>query len=152
MPALQETWAQSLGWEDPLEEGTAIHSSILAWRIPRTEDPGWLQFMGLQRVGHDWVTNTFTLLYEVSLCFIWSSGGEGSKKKGWDLSFLLFLWYRYDTAPNILYTVSRWCFIVLIYDIHQYGIAIVILAFVAIPEAKSIRLWRCLTLMQWKQS
>ena len=53
MPALQETWAQSLGWEDPLEEGTAIHSSILAWRIPRTEDPGWLQFMGLQRVGHD---------------------------------------------------------------------------------------------------
>ena len=41
-----ETWVQSLGWEDPLEEGMAIHSSILAWRIPRTEEPGGLQSMG----------------------------------------------------------------------------------------------------------
>ena len=45
-PAVQETWVQSLGWEDPLEKGTAIHSSILAWRIPRTEEPGRLQSMG----------------------------------------------------------------------------------------------------------
>ena len=45
---------QSLCWEDPLEEGTATHSSILAWRIPRTEEPGGLQSIGLQRVGHDW--------------------------------------------------------------------------------------------------
>ena len=52
-PAMQETWIQSLGWEDPLEKGTATHSSILARRIPWTEDPGGLQFMGLQRVGHD---------------------------------------------------------------------------------------------------
>ena len=44
---------QSLGWEDPLEEGTAAHSSVLAWRIPWTEEPGGLQCMGLQRVGHD---------------------------------------------------------------------------------------------------
>ena len=44
---------QSLGWEDPLEEGTATHSSILDWRIPRTEEPGGLQSMGSQRVGHD---------------------------------------------------------------------------------------------------
>ena len=44
---------QSLGWEDPLGEGTATHSSILAWRIPWTEEPGGLQSMGLQRVGHD---------------------------------------------------------------------------------------------------
>ena len=43
----------SLGQEDPLEEGMAIHSSILAWRIPWTEDPGRLQFMGLHSVGHD---------------------------------------------------------------------------------------------------
>ena len=40
LPAMQETWVQSLGWEDPLEKGTAIHSSILAWRIPWTEEPG----------------------------------------------------------------------------------------------------------------
>ena len=50
-----ETWVQSLGWEDPLEKGTATHSSILAWRIPRTKEPGGLQAMGLQRVArpHD---------------------------------------------------------------------------------------------------
>ena len=52
-PAMQETQVQSLGWEDPLEEGKATHSSILAWRIPGTEEPGRLQSMGLQRVRHD---------------------------------------------------------------------------------------------------
>ena len=53
LPAMRETWVRSLGWEDPLEEGMATHSSILAWRIPWTEEPGALQSMGLQRVGHD---------------------------------------------------------------------------------------------------
>ena len=48
-----ETQVQSLGWGDPLEEGTATHSSILAWRIPWTEEPGGLQSMGSQRVGDD---------------------------------------------------------------------------------------------------
>ena len=52
--AMWETWVGNLGWEDPLKEGMASHSSILAWRIPWTEEPGWLQSMGLQRVGHDW--------------------------------------------------------------------------------------------------
>ena len=50
-PAMWETWVQSLGWEDPLEEGMATHSSILAWRIPQTEEAGRLQSIGLQRVG-----------------------------------------------------------------------------------------------------
>jgi len=50
--ARQETWVRSLGWEDPLEEGMATHSSILAWRIPWTEEPDGLQSMGLHRVGH----------------------------------------------------------------------------------------------------
>ena len=59
-PAMQETWVRSLGWEDLLEEGMATHSSILAWRIPWTEETGRLQSMGLQRVGHDWATNAFT--------------------------------------------------------------------------------------------
>ena len=49
---MQETRAQSLGWEGPLEEGVVTHSSILAWRIPWTEDPGGLHSMGSQRVGH----------------------------------------------------------------------------------------------------
>ena len=53
LPAMQETWVQSLGWEDPLEEGMATHSSILAWRIPWTEDPGGIQSMGSQSIGHD---------------------------------------------------------------------------------------------------
>ena len=48
-----ERWVQSLGWEDPLEEGMATHSSILAWRTPWTDEPGELQFMGSQRVGYD---------------------------------------------------------------------------------------------------
>ena len=47
-PAMQEMWVPSLGWEDPLEKGMATHSSILAWRIPQTEEPGRLQSMGLQ--------------------------------------------------------------------------------------------------------
>ena len=53
LPAMQETWFQSLGWEDPLEKGMATHSSILAWRIPWTEEHGRGYSMGSQRVGHD---------------------------------------------------------------------------------------------------
>ena len=52
-PATQETQVQSLGWEDPLEKDMATHSSILAWEIPWAEEPGGLQSMGSQRVGHD---------------------------------------------------------------------------------------------------
>ena len=50
-PAMRETWVRPLGWEDPLEKGTATHSSILAWRIPQTEEPDRLQYMGLQKIG-----------------------------------------------------------------------------------------------------
>ena len=50
-PTVQETWVRSLGWEDLLEKGMATHSSIIAWEIPWTEEPGGLQSMGLQRVG-----------------------------------------------------------------------------------------------------
>ena len=52
-----EMWVRSLGWEDPLEKEMATHSSILAWRIPWTEEPGGLQSKGSQRVGHDWATS-----------------------------------------------------------------------------------------------
>ena len=62
LPAMQETGVRSLCQEDSLEEEMAAHPSILAWRIPWTEEPGGLQSMGSQRVGHDWVTNTFTSL------------------------------------------------------------------------------------------
>ena len=59
-PAIQDTWVWSLGWEDPLKEGMATHSRILAWRIPRTEEPGSLQSIGSQRVKHDWATKHST--------------------------------------------------------------------------------------------
>ena len=57
--SMQETWIWSRGWEDPLEKGTAIHFSILAWRIPSTEKPRMLQSMGSQKVRQDWATFTF---------------------------------------------------------------------------------------------
>ena len=58
LPAVQETWAGFLGWEDPLEKEMATHSSILAWRIPGTEESGRLQSMGVIRVAHDLVTKS----------------------------------------------------------------------------------------------
>ena len=61
LPAKQETWVQPLGQEDPLENEMATHSSVLAWEIPWTEEPGRLQSMGSQRVGHDLVTKTTTV-------------------------------------------------------------------------------------------
>ena len=53
LPAMRESWVQSLDWEDPLEKGMATNSSILAWRIPWTEEPGALQSIESQRVGHE---------------------------------------------------------------------------------------------------
>ena len=85
LPAMQETWFWSLGWEDSLEKGMSTHSSILVWRIPWTEEPGRLQSMGLQRVVHDWTINTLTHrhtdthTHRVSLwglCFIRKSAGN----------------------------------------------------------------------------
>ena len=60
---MQETQVQALGWEDPLEKEMAIHSSTIAWKIPWTEEPGRLQSMGSQRVGHNWATSLSLSLY-----------------------------------------------------------------------------------------
>ena len=65
LPEMQETWVRSLGGEDPLEMGMATHSSILACRSPWTEETGELQYMGLQRVRHYCMTNTFSSLSQV---------------------------------------------------------------------------------------
>ena len=62
LSAMQETSVWSLGWEDSLEKGMATHFSILAWNIPWTKEPGGLQYTGSQRVGHNWVINTFTYI------------------------------------------------------------------------------------------
>ena len=61
LPAMQGTWIQSLGWEDPLEKGMATHSSILAWRILWTEEPGRPESMGLQSVRHSGATLSICL-------------------------------------------------------------------------------------------
>ena len=66
LPSMQETWVQSLGWEDPLEKGMTTHSSNLAWRILWTEEFDRLQLMGLQRVGYNWVS---TFSFSLSLAF-----------------------------------------------------------------------------------
>ena len=63
LPAMQETRVWSIGQEDALEKGMTTHSSILAWRIVWIEEPGGLQFMGSQRVSHDWMTNTVTFIF-----------------------------------------------------------------------------------------
>ena len=69
LPEMRETWVGSLGWEDPLEEGMATYSSILAWRIPWTEEPGGLQSIGSQRVRHNWVTKHSTASFKFSCIF-----------------------------------------------------------------------------------
>ena len=66
LSAMQETWVRFLGWEDPLEKEMVAHSSILAWKIPWTAEPGWLLSMGSQRVRHDF-TFTFTLCSVIQL-------------------------------------------------------------------------------------
>ena len=63
LSAMWETWVWSLGPEDPLKQELATHSSILAWRIPWTKEPGGLQSMGLQRVGHDYIQDYITTIY-----------------------------------------------------------------------------------------
>ena len=73
LPAAWETWVRSLGWEDPLENEMVTHSSILAWKIPWIEEPGRLQFTGLQRVGHKRVT---------SLCFFLYFANKGPSSQG----------------------------------------------------------------------
>ena len=92
MPAMQETWVQtSLGWEDPLEKGVETHSSILAWRIPQTEEPSGLQSpMELQRAGQDWATiHHFwalycTLTYKINLYSSFILKGLPTQPRGRD--------------------------------------------------------------------
>ena len=87
---MQDIWVRSLGWEDPLGKGMGTHSSILAWRIPWTDEFGRLQSMGSQRVGHDWATNTFTspgLSFRMQDLVPWLGNKPGPPGLGaWSLS------------------------------------------------------------------
>ena len=102
LPTLQEIQVQSLGQEDPLEKGMATHSSILTWRIPRTEEPGGLQSIVSQRVRHDRVTNMFTFTVKGALLqmpshkpkfsLAWTENDYFHLNLAWHQHFLL-LWF-----------------------------------------------------------
>ena len=70
LPAMQETWVRFLDWKDPLEKRMVTHSGIIVWRVSWTKEPHRLQSMGLQRVGHDWATNTYTIYAHNHICHI----------------------------------------------------------------------------------
>ena len=93
---MQETRVHSLGQEDPLEKEMATHSSILAWRIPWTEEPGWLQPMGSQRVRHNWVSNTFSKV----LGAVIDAEDTVLRLKRITISNLVSLWGWWDRGRN----------------------------------------------------
>ena len=94
LPVVWETQVWSLSWEESLEKEMATHSTILAWRISWTEEPGGLQSVGSQRIGHDWATNTFNLLvlifciarFKSWFFFVpqgWREERNGKTRSGW---------------------------------------------------------------------
>ena len=87
LPAMLETWVRSLGWEDALEKEMATHSSTLAWKIPWTEEPGRLQSMGSQRVGHDFMTSLSLSLSSILAWRIpWTEESDGLQSVGVTMS------------------------------------------------------------------
>ena len=122
LPTMQETWVRSLGQEDSLENGTATHSSILAWRIPWTEEPGRLQSMGSQKVRHNWANFhflSFTYIYSRillshkkeqnnAICNSMDATRDyhtkwsKSKRERWILYDVTYMWnLKYDTNEPI---------------------------------------------------
>ena len=102
-----------LGQEDPLEKGMATHSSILAWRIPRTEEPGRIQSMGSQRVGHNWAANTFTFPTTSGLSGCPSFLGQGLSRTSTTLKSQLFCYSNYPVLnlQNSFWRIPLfWCF------------------------------------------
>ena len=93
LPAMRETRVRSLGQEDPLEKEMATHSSILAWRLPWTEEPGRLQFMGSQRVGHDWATSLSLSLFQRNQRSNCQYPLDQRKSKGVPEKYLLLLYW-----------------------------------------------------------
>ena len=90
---MQETWVRFLNQEDLLEKGMAAHSVILARRIPWTEEPGRLQTMGLQRVGHNWATDTFTSFHNRVYFIAYFK----------DLNIIAILYFTLDTLQIFLF-------------------------------------------------
>ena len=112
LPAMQETWVQSPCGEDPLEKRMPTRSSILAWRIPWTEEPGGLQSTRSQRVGHDWVINTLNNMYWLKIiCFL--SPIQTSLLNFTEAYFQLFVWlcalgYSISITFSKMSTLKSW--------------------------------------------
>ena len=120
LSTMWETWVRSLSWEDPLEKEMAIHSSTIAWKIPRTEQPGRLQSMGSQRVGHDWATSLHCDVPWCSYCCISCAWGlssylnlwiyilhECEKKKLWPMLLQVFCRYPILSVEDSSYFYIR---------------------------------------------
>ena len=110
--AMWETWVQSLGWEDSLEKGRATHSSILAWRIPWTEEPGRLQSLESQRAGHNWVTFTFIQHHNIGFhgwpSWAWSFVHSFRLCLPWVLALLETVFVRYLWSIFCKQFLLRW--------------------------------------------
>ena len=113
MQKTQETWVQTLGQEDPLEKETATHSSILAWEIPWTEEPGGLQCMGSQRVGRDWATNRLT------------QGQSRKRMAGWEDLCVVFLWLPLPNTKNCGAQATDICLKVLEAESQDQGVGLI---------------------------
>ena len=116
LPEMQETRVPTLGWEDPLEKEMATHSSILAWRIPWTEEPGGLQSTGLQRVGHDWATSRHFNLLE-SQCYYFQSTVLLTLFLSFTFCFANFfisVLFKYIFVLPLLFSFSMFIFISLV--------------------------------------
>ena len=103
LPAMWETQVWSLGWENPLEKGMALHSSTPAWRIPWTEKPGGLQSMGSQRVGHDWATSiSLHFIYGIYIyIYTYVVYSKQCCSEHWDAySFKITVFISLDTYPE----------------------------------------------------
>ena len=107
LPARQEAQVRPLSWEDPLEKGMATHSTILAWRIPWTEEPGGLQPTRLQRVRHDWATNTQTIFCNKNLDHPEGSLRENGYKYTYGWVPLLLTWNYYNIVNQLLLLLSH---------------------------------------------
>ena len=142
MPAFRETWDQSLGWGDPLEKEMAAHSSILAWRIPWTEEPGGLQSMGSQRVGHNRAhTHTNTLIKLFKFLFL-------------DIIISSWTYPNFHEIRHSFVNIFRWYsglqafFFFFLWGVGGWGTMVI---FSKLKKKKGIYSWHICQLYFWEQ-
>ena len=119
LPAIWETQVWSVDWEDALEKGMATHSSVLAWRIPWTEEPGGPQSVGSQRVAHDWAANTHSCLHNVdqSLPIDWKVEAPQLQISGfWNMEIPFILAWKFkkccwNHSMSWVYKYTHWKFV-----------------------------------------